>query len=436
MEQTRRLTFELDDLPPWPRNLIYGLQWMIIFLPILITLSTLCSEFLGLAGEAKILFFQRVLLTTGVIVILQTLVGHRYPLLDGPSTALLLCFIVLAPQGMAVIQGGMLIGGGVLILIGAFRLLRYIQPLFTSNVIGVTLILIAITLLPYLCPMVIGQSPTQPHGEPVIFGISIFMILLIALFSHWLPGFFRTIPLFVGILIGSLLMGILGYFPLAGIREASWISIPDPLLSTVPTFQISAIATFLIAYLAVLINALGSFYGIGEIVGKKGIDVRVDRGVGFTGLGGFAGGILGSIGTVSFGISPGVVLVTGVGSRFAVTACGLLIVSLVFFQKLLAILSSIPASILAAALITATASQIGTGISILTRDMHALTGRDYLVIGIPILLGGIISMLPRGFFQAFPLSLQALLKNGMVVGIILVLLLEHLLLRSRKGKIL
>jgi xanthine/uracil permease len=421
MKQARSLIFALDDLPPWPRNLIYGLQWMIIFLPILITLSTLSSEFLGLVGEAKILFFQRVLLTTGAIVVLQTLVGHRYPLLDGPSTALLLCFIVLAPQGMAVIQGGMLIGGGVLILIGSFRLLRYIQPFFTSNVIGVTLILIAITLLPYLCPM-------------VIFGISIFMILLIALFSHWLPGFFRTIPLFLGILVGSFLMGILGHFPLTGIQEASWISIPDPLLSTVPAFQVSAVATFLIAYLAVLINALGSIYGIGEIVGKKGIDVRVDRGVGFTGLGGFVGGILGSIGTVSFGISPGVVLVTGVGSRFAVTACGLLIVSLAFFQKMLALLSAIPASILAAALITATASQIGTGISILTRDGRLLTGRDYLVIGIPILLGGIISMLPRGFFHAFPLSLQALLKNGMVVGIILVLLLEHVFLHARKEK--
>jgi len=79
--------------------------------------------------------------------------------------------------------------------------------------------------------------------------------------------------------------------------------------------------TFLVAYVAVIINAVGSIYSIAEVVGKGGIEGRVTRGIGFTGLGGFAAGLLGVIGTVSFGFSPGVVLVTRVGSRFAVTVC-------------------------------------------------------------------------------------------------------------------
>jgi uracil permease len=186
------------------------------------------------------------------------------------------------------------------------------------------------------------------------------------------------------------------------------------------------------AYVAVIVNTIGSTYSIAEVVGKEGLGSRVTRGVGFTGLGGVAAGALGVIGTVSFGISPGVVLVTRVGSRFAVTVCGILLFSLAFFQKLLAVLAFIPASAIAAAMITGLAAQIGAGIAVFTRSGKTLGSRDYLVIGIPVLFGGMVSIMPEGFFRAFPSSIHALLKNGLVVGIFLVLLLEHIILRAKK----
>jgi xanthine/uracil permease len=43
-----------------------------------------------------------------------------------------------------------------------------------------------------------------------------------------------------------------------------------------------------------------------------------------------------------------------------------------------------------------------------------------------------VSIMPEGFFRAFPSSIHALLKNGLVVGIFLVLLLEHIILRAKK----
>jgi xanthine/uracil permease len=54
-----------------------------------------------------------------------------------------------------------------------------------------------------------------------------------------------------------------------------------------------------------------------------------------------------------------------------------------------------------------------------------------MVIGIPVLMGGVVSILPQAFFEVFPSTVHALLKNGLVVGIVLVLVLEHLLLPRR-----
>lgn len=425
------LIFGLDQFPPWPQSLMYAVQWVAIFMPILMILSAISSEYLGLQQAEKLLFFQRLLLTTGGMMILQTLWGHRYPLLDGPSSALLLNILILAPGGMPAIQGGMIAGGIFLLLLGVFGLTRYVEPLFTDNVISVTIILIATTLLPFLAPLIIGQRQGLVYGDPIIFGVSVATMLFIALLNQWSPGFFKTISLLLGILAGSFLMGALGRLEAATMHEAPWLRFPHPLFPDFPSFSAFAVIPFLVAYVAVIINGVGSIYTIGEIVGKERMGGRVARGIGFTGLGGLLAGALGSIGTVSFGLSPGVVLVTRVGSRFPLTLCGVFLCILAFFQKALALFMSIPSSVVGAALITAMASQVGAGISVLARSGKPLEGRDYLVIGLPILVGGIISILPGNFFQAFPSSAQAFLKNGLVVGIVLVLLLEHLLLRQK-----
>jgi uracil permease len=406
---------------------------MIIFLPTLMILSAVSSAYLGMGDGERLLFFQRVLLTTGGIMILQTLWGHRYPLLDGPSSALLLTLLVLAPGGLPAIQGGMIVGGILVALMSLFGIVRRLEALFTDNVIGVTLILIALTLLPFLTPLVIGTRPGRPQGDLGTFGISLVTILAIVLFSQRLSGFLKTISLLLGIGLGTFLTAVLGRLTLQAGLEAPWFSLPRPLFPGLPAFTLSAILPFLVAYLAVVINGVGSIYSIGEIVGKENLERRVARGIGWTGLGGLAAGVLGSIGTVSFGISPGVVLVTRVGSRFPVTLCGGLLCLLAFSQQLLVLLMSIPSSVVGAALLTAMASQVGAGISVLTRTGRALEGRDYAVVGLPILLAGVIAFLPEAFFRDLPPGAQAFFKNGLVVGIVVVLLLEHLFLRRKNS---
>jgi xanthine/uracil permease len=425
------LTYNLDDLPPWSSMTLYGLQWALIFLPSLMILAVIASEYAGLAPAEKVLFFQRVLITCGGVMILQTLWGHRYPLLDGPSSALLLAFIIFAPQGIPVIQGGMILGGIYLVLLSASGLMRFWKPLFTDPVIGVILILVAITLLPYLVPMIIGVGPRHPHGEPLVFAVSLATVILIALLSHWLSGFPKTIALFLGIILGTLGLAAMGRLKPGPLEEALWFSVPQPLFPSFPQFSWNAALAFLLAYLAVVMNAVGSIYSVGEVVGKEGIEKRVSRGIGLTGVGGIAGGALGVIGTVSFALSPGIVLVTRVGSRFPLTLCGAIILSLAFFQKLTALMTAIPSSVVGAAMMIGLAAQIGAGISIFARKAEPLSGRDYLVIGLPILMGGLVSILPEGFFQDLPGAIRGLLKNGLVVGIVLVLLLEHVLLPDR-----
>ena len=60
--------------------------------------------------------------------------------------------------------------------------------------------------------------------------------------------------------------------------------------------------------------------------------------------------------------------------------------------------------------------------------------REYFTVGIPVLLGSSVSILPKPFLQLFPSSIASFVGNGLVVGILFSLLFEHVLFRLKKGK--
>jgi len=363
----------------------------------------------------------------------QCTAGHRYPLIDGPSAALLLSVAVLADDGLSVISGGMLAGGLLLAVLGGLGLVGRLQGLFTDRVVGVVLLLISTTLLPFIYPMIIGVSERYPNGDPFTLGLSFLVMLIIVLLSYWTRGFSRNLSVFIGIVFGFFWMLILGRVDLPATEGLAWISPPEPFLGPAPRFTITGTLSFFLAYVAVLINGLGSYFSVGEVVGKEDLGRRIERGVALTGGGGILAAVLGVVGTVSYSLSPGVILVTRVGSRFPVFLCALMLIALAFFQKAGAVLSSIPDAVVGAALFVTLAAQMGVGISVLVRDQYALDVRDYLVVGLPLLLGTAASMLPSEFLELFPPPTRALMGNGLIVGIVLVLFLEHVVLRQNSG---
>lgn len=423
--------YGLDERPPPLRNVIYGLQWALIMFPAVVIVASIAAEALQLSGEGRVAFFQKMLLLSGTFTLLQTLLGHRYPIQEGPAAALLLTFVVLAPQGLGVIQGGFLCGGLMLFAMGRLGWMGRLKAYFTPNVVGVILLLVALTLIPHLLPRLLGVSPAQPQGEGAVFAASILLVLLIAVLAHRLRGFLQTIGVMLGILAGSVGFWCWGRLDLAAVGEAPWVSFPGTLWAGTPQFSVSAVLSSLLAYVAVAVNAVGSMQGVAGVVGAEDIGGRMNRGLALTGLSGVAASALGVVGTVGFSTSPGVILVTRVASRYALGMCGVVLIVTALASRLSALLAAVPPPVIGAALTVALASQVGAAISAITAGGQPLAGRDYLVVGIPVLLGTVVASAPAGFFGGLPLWLGTIAGNGLVLGIVLVLLLEHGLLRKQ-----
>ncbi|MFH1135839.1 MAG: solute carrier family 23 protein [Pseudomonadota bacterium] len=424
------LLYGLNDRPPLFRTILYGLQWLLIFLPIAGVVSMVGAEVLGLSTALREAFFQRLLLITGLTMIVQTLWGHKMPILDGPSTALVVTTAALAFSGQAVVNGGMIMGGTLVLLCGLLKTMRHLTRLFTRRVVGVILLLIGVTVMPYLLPMLLGADAAHPHGRPGILLLSFFLVLVQAFMFKIFKGLWQSLSLFLGVLLGAAVFGIMGLLDFSRVAQAGWLTRPNPFWSDLPQFDLGASISFVLAYLAVIVNHAGSLFSTESLVQADDIEGRLNRGLVVTGLSGIAAGLTGVIGTVAYSSSPGVILITRVGSRFAMTACGVILVSLAFFGKFSAALSSIPDPVVGAAMLASLAAGTGVAVDIAHQAGSKMSMRDYMVIGLPVLMGLAVSLLPKEFIQELPSALRPVIGNGLIVGVVLVVFLENVLLRD------
>lgn len=421
--------YDIDDHPPFYYSILYGLQWAFITFPAVIIAATICGVALDLGLQGNIRFLQFTLLTTGLFTSIQTLWGHRYPLVEGPSTAVILTFILLAPYGLPAIQGGTIIGGILLILTVFSNQLERVLRLFTPNVVGVILMLIAFGLLSPLLRFLTGVDKAHPQGEALTLIISLALILFIATLSYRLKGFWKTISILLGMIVGSLVFLLLGRLNWQSLTTASWIAFSARWVQSAPGFYWPAAIAFACAYIAVMVNTLGSLQGTAAITDKERLPGATRRGILVNGVAGLSCGLLGVVGTVSFSSSPGVILVNRVASRYAVTYCGVILLMAAFFPKLAALLALVPAPVVGAALCVAMGGQVGAGIAIIASKQ--LTSRDYFVVGLPLLLGTLAGFFPPRLFEDLPGFSQVFLGNSLIMGIVTVLLLEHLLWREK-----
>ena len=426
------LRYSLNQKPPLAKNFLYAVQWLVVVLPLVVITARLMASFLGMDAATAAVLFQKMLLLVGLVTAVQCFKGHKYPLVDGPSAALLLSVAALAPEGYGTVLGGMLTGGLLLFLLGAVGLVDRLTALFTGRVVGVVLILISLTFVPYLYPMVIGVGPTRPDGDPFVLLVASVVTLAIILISRYGRGYFKNLSILLGIGLGYGLMAAAARLDLAHLAQTPVMSVPWPLNGPRPEFSIAGTVSFFMANVAVLINGLGSYTAVSRVVGEEELENRIKRGITITGVSGMLAAFTGTLGTVSYSQSPGVIMVTRVGSRHPVLLCGIMMCALSFFNRFTAILISVPDGVVGAALLVTLAAMVGLGVSIIGSESGGDGIREHLVVGLPLLLGTSASLLPGEFLEMLPVVLRGLAGNGLIVGITAVLILEHIVLKESK----
>lgn len=416
------MKYKLEDSPGLLPLMLYGLQWWLIALPCVIILGVVVGRLHFDNLGDQIFYLQKTFALMGLTMMVQLTWGHRLPLVVGQSAILLVGLTASLSSGMSALYTSIMIGGAILAVVSAFGLIARLRVFFTDRVVVVILILISFTLAPSILRLVV--NPAQ--GSSLSLGFALGLVLVMVIANQLLPGVWKSMTILIGLVGGSLAWALLTAWPEA--LEAVPAGTSGLWLPSLE-FEAGTIISFLICMLALSINELGSIESIGRMLGVDDLEGRVRRGQVVLGLANMTSGAVGIIGPVSFSISAGVIGATGCAARRVMIPAGLGLVLCAFFPKMVLVFSRLPGVVMGALLLYLMAAQLASGLTMLMRGRGVGNFSGGLTVGLPLMVGLLIAFSPESAFTAWPALVRPLVVNGFIMGTLMVIVLEHLILR-------
>lgn len=420
-----QLKYTLNQRPPLGQTLLYGLQWLVLAIPNVVTISILAHLQFGDDWAMQTLYLQKVYFILGLTMLAQTFIGHRMPLVVGPAAVLIVGILSAGTADFNAIYTSIAIGGAVLLAIAACGLLDRVARVFTPRVVITILGLIAMTLAPVII------SSAFSSGNPA-FDYAFFFTAVVATFvlERFLRGVGKSLTVVILVAVGTAI-----YFAFNDVPTAPTISdgVRASDLVIAPRFDAPLAVSFIACFFALLVNDLGSIESLRTFIGynDKG---ATRRGVTVTAAGNIVAGLTGVIGPVNYSVSPGIVSSTRCAARITAVPCALGLMLCAFFPGAVVWLTQLPSTIVGLVLAYVVILQFAAGFQMMVTQRAITTFNHALTIAIPLAVALTVSFLPSDVTDALPSALRPILSNGFVIGVLLVVFLEHLVFFQKKIK--
>lgn len=416
-------------------NWLSGVQWLFfIFTNIIVIPITVGAAFE--LSQSKITgLLELSFIFTGMACVMQGLLGHRRPIMEGNSGlwwgVVLTLTSTAAAHGMplSVLGGsltvGIIISGLLTIIIGLSGLGPFIAKLFNPGVMGVFMLLFGIKLIGIFMEGMFG-IPFGNGNDSVSIDIpvSILSILIVALvifISVKTPPAIRQYALLIGIVVGWIVYDLV-FGQKSGRGSSTELAIHFFPLGK-PAFDIGVIITAIIAGFLNTANTFGALKGTDDMFESGTTPTEYRRSFTITGM--FIG-ISGFFGLVPF--SPyvstiGFLKQTGFRERVPFIFGGFLFCLMGLIPPVGYFFSMLPLSIGSAVLFVAYLQLLSSSWSFF-RNVKFNSLNIYRS-AIPLFGGIIIMTMPPAYFASLPDFIRPVLSSGLLVGIILALLLEN-----------
>ena len=415
------LKYNVDDRLPAGQLAMYAIQWFVLCIAVVST-----SVFVATGTpEDRLFFSQKLFAVMGIAGFVQVVWGHRLPIVVGPAAVLLVGVMasLAASAEVSAIYSSIAIGGVLITLLTIGGLMRYVQRIFTPRIVVVILMLIATTLAPTIKNLVF---PAHASHNEHLFGLlfAVVGVVLMVVVNRNLKGVAKSLVIPMALVVGSIAYFAIFDAPQHVSSAASWRG----LLIDDFVFDWSLVVAFVICYIALAINDIGSIESLGGMLGIKDMDERMKRGVRITGIMNIVAGSMGVLGPVNYSMSPGVIASTGCASRYALIPATLLLVACALFPDVIWVLTAIPSPVIGVILLFLMGTQLAASFEMMQSTRSAATFADALTLGLPIMVALLFQLMPKG---VAPDVIQPLVGNGFAMGVIVVMIMEHVINRSK-----
>lgn len=418
-----------DEKLPLAKTFAYGLQHILTMYGGIIAPPLIIGSAAGLSAPQIGMLVTAALFVSGLATLLQTLgipgFGSRLPLVQGVSFAgvATMVTIVTGDGGLPAVFGAVIAASLVGLLIAPFfsQIIRFFPPVVTGTVVTV----IGLSLMPVAVRWAMGgNAKAADWGSTGNIGLAAFTLAVILLLNKVGSLALKRLSVLLAMVIGCLAAVLVGKVSFAAVGNGPWLAFPEPFAYGWPTFELSAIISMLLIVLVLLTETTAGLMAVGEIVGSPVNARRIANGLRADMLSSALSPVFNSFPQSSFAQNIGLVAITGVKSRFVVSAGGAILVLLGVLPVLGRLVACIPLPVLGGAGVVLFGSVAASGIRTLAKVDYK-DNMNLVVVATAIAFGMIPIVMPT-FYDQFPGWVRTLLHSGISASCLVALLLNLL----------
>ena len=420
---------ELDGRLPMRLAFPFGLQHVLAMFvgnlsPLLIIMAMCGITVDGGLGTLRVSLLQNAMLVAGINTMIQVRklgpIGSGLPIVMGTSSGFIGVNKAIAASMLAGVAAGTIttsatagiyaygaimgaqMCGGIFEMVLGFCI-KPLRKFFPAVVTGTVVTAIGLSLFSVGIGFFGGGNANADYGALWNLFLGLVTLIAILIFKHGTKGFTSVSAILMGIIVGYIVSFIMGLFlpetvtigettvtaayitKWSQVKEAAWFALPK-IMPVKPQFQIQAIIPLMIMFIVTAVETVGDTAGVTEGgLGREPSDKELSGSVVCDGFGSFVSAWFGSLPNTSFSQNVGLVNMTKMVNRFAVSIGAGILICAGLFPKIGAIISIMPQPVLGGAAVMMFANIVISGINLLTKE--PLDGRNATIVAIALGLG-------------------------------------------------
>ncbi|TNC29056.1 uracil-xanthine permease family protein [Amycolatopsis alkalitolerans] len=420
----------IDERVPIPTAVGLGVQNILGMAGLLIFPALIGSAF-HLPAQDTAYLYGITFMTSGLVVILQSVFLLRLPIVQGPYAGALAALLAVGHEaGLGTAFGSMVVAGAVWCVLALpirrFSLIGRLGKFVRDPVIpGVIVLILATQLTSTALPNWLG-TPGRPGfpgmnlGAGAIAGVLVLVLTLLPRRKRWSRTLRRGAVL-VAIVAGTLVFAVFEPTTFGEIGRHATITVPRPF-----PFGFGVRGELVVIFFITLLPAVAESIATYDIVagwgGQELTPYRVSQGVFGEVVGSTIGAAFGGLSTLAYPDNIGLLRTTRVGSRYVTLATGVILLVLGGLGPFDRLLQAVPLPVLAAAGTVLFGVLFASAVEVLS---HAEWHQENIMLaGIPFItaIGGLF--IPAATLKAMPLTVQLVLGQPLILGTLLLVALK------------
>lgn len=425
------MRYGLYERPPWSVTLLAAAQWLIVTLSSSVVVPIAIGEAYGLRPDEIGAFMQQTIFFVGLASLLQVWIGHRYPMMDGPAGLWWGIFLILAHIGQNLghdpravgqsLQLGLIVAGGLFVILGAYGWISRIQRWFTPIVTGTYMTLLSVSLCSTFVRGMLGIGYRQANAVQPSIAVASLAIVVLVLVIMRVPRL-ASFAVLLGMVAGWTAYALLGWAdPIKPAEQA--VVWPHLFFWGPPRWDAGILLTSVLTGFVLLTNLITSMAVVGMAAKQPAARKAYNRAGVFTGVSHILSGASGVVGMIPLSLAAAVIETTKIAARLPFILAMTAMMAIGILPGVSHFLASIPTPVAYAGMFVAYTQLLGFGLKDFAKVK--LDERAVTIIGSSLLTGIGIMFVPAGAWQHLHPLASYLLGNGLLLGVLVALLLEH-----------